>query len=1586
MPHAEPLPVLFLDGPGAHSAAGALVQERLDGGAAHLETFTEADFRWQAADADTAGWTYATAAALLYASQLTRCARVRPRRGLMVIAGPPAPGAESLWSRVNARFIAEAGGSQSAHPSSVDTPEARALSGAAQLDETIAHCISHGRPASVEDLVERQLEAFDRAGVAAEDPRRGKWLAKWTMARESTIDGLLASIRVAEGHGWEQARVDLQLTLASLYRARRQHTQYSALVTQLAGLVDDMPIGLRARILLLQCGRHERVGDYDVADGLASRARQLADTEESADAFALAVRTQARIARVRGQLDSAARLFDEHGDHASREVVEYANLLLEHAMTLLSLDRQTEARHCVSEALELAGYSGDYRTASRALTVLGEIARQAGELDRAASLYERAAAISSDDPYALANLAQVHALQGAHQAAIDRADELLKHSEARLVALPLKAILAPSAIEVGDPRAPSFLLIMEDVLSIGLAVRDVLDAAERGAQMVDDSRAARFCRVMLGESELLGDPAAARRAMTRLTELRDAGCPIPLGQFDVFEPIAAGGMAQVWRGVHRRSGLPVAIKVLKRWSSPDAAERFEHEVRAVVGLEHPNVVTVLDVGAIDRVACFLSGDRMVDGGAYLAMELVEGGTLRQSLGRVSWSRCLRILRGILAGLAHAHAHGIIHRDLKPDNVLLPGESDPNAGVRLADFGVAATLRRELDVSGGTSGTPAYMAPEQFQGRRSGPWTDLYALGCLTTALVQGSPPYEAKDVHAFAAAHVQHPVPQLVQVIAVPEGLDAWVARLLQKRPADRFAFAADALAALDELGPATRSPAAAALGESRAASTVSLTDVFALPSVLQAEPSGRPVSRAPRRLALPDRWPAESVPSPRVRSARLVEQRRTPSVGRDAERQQLWGALRSAHDGVGQAVAVLGEPGIGRTRLWKDLAIAAHKLGAARVVHCENQSVQAAVATAVGLPDDPVAAHHRILDLTGDRALAERLSADFDARAAAELLGALARERTVVFAGIGRCPGLQVAASFALGQPSRVLWVFVPSQGEPPPAVDGLQEVRLRALERNQTVRMLMSGLGLHREMAHFIAARCWGNPGLALRLVRHHAPLLLPFPGGLRIQDGLVPAPLTERDSEDDQRLDTLIAGDTTAEAALQLVAMLGPELTGVQWSAICERTQLSAPERLVERLVAEGLALREETGWRLNGAILRHALLCRGVASGSERKLARFAADHCEEPLQKGLLLHHAGASGEALGPLIEGVTRLIRTDAYMEAYQHSLTLGECGVALALDPADPRWRLSLELRAIAALKVGRLEEAASEFGRLVEAWPEDHASRYRLCLAMRLQGQAEASTEILLEMLARGRVCEDGLVADEAAVLAAIGLNHLERRDLGQAVEWLERARRRLEACPDPVRAARLDLQIAACLVDADRIDEAEPLLLEAERVFVRHGELRSAAAALQHLGAVSEARGDQVKALERFRHTLELYEETGSDGIVHSLFRIGRLLLDRGDIDGARRRLSQAVESAAEVGRWTLWAESMVWLLRASAEDSASVWDQLIRSFAHGAVPEGSLDRTVFEPLIEAAAERAEQLGRPGRAQQLRALWMSRFGSS
>ncbi len=437
---------------------------------------------------------------------------------------------------------------------------------------------------------------------------------------------------------------------------------------------------------------------------------------------------------------------------------------------------------------------------------------------------------------------------------------------------------------------------------------------------------------------------------------------IPVGPFEAHALIGVGGAGEVWSGVHVAQRVPVAIKVITAVRARDARYRegFANEVRAVAGLEHPGIVRVFDTGIVDAAAEERSFGRMVAGSPYLAMELAEEGSLRTTDAPGSWAELQGILDWMLETLGFAHAHGVIHRDLKPGNVLRfrdPAvDDDPTRAsrLRLTDFGLAHPMDRAERAIKGTSGTPVFMAPEQFRGawRDFGPWTDLYALGCLAYALATGVPPFRQRGITALMHAHLSSPIPKLEPRLPVPSEFEPWVRRLMQKEPEHRYVRASDAAFALRLLGKPIPTPTPVgrrSLGDSPTMHTMtrSWPDWVA---AARADPERIPRPPLPpeenlsRRLhpPMPSRWGRRASKKGSMSligaGLGLYGLRAIPLVGRDAECDLLWSTLGAARQaGEVRVVSLVGPAGVGKSRLAEWFIQRADEVGAAVAVHATH-------------------------------------------------------------------------------------------------------------------------------------------------------------------------------------------------------------------------------------------------------------------------------------------------------------------------------------------------------------------------------------------------------------------------------------------------------------------------------------------------------------------------------------------------------------------------------------------------------------------------------------------------------------------------
>ena len=266
--------------------------------------------------------------------------------------------------------------------------------------------------------------------------------------------------------------------------------------------------------------------------------------------------------------------------------------------------------------------------------------------------------------------------------------------------------------------------------------------------------------------------------------------------------LGRGGMGTVYAGRHTTLGSPVAVKVLlpRFANTPHWLRRFEREARITSKLNHRNVVRVLDFGSHDGLP-------------YLVMERLAGVTLSQWLfsrpACPALAEVEEIMLSIFDAFEAAHAAGVVHRDLKPDNVFLAIESDGRQIVKILDFGLAHMREpglASLTEANMVSGTPEYMSPEQCRTLKVGPETDIYAMGCLLTEMLQLEPPFVGATHVDVMTKQMFYEPPALHRppdAEPIPVLLERLRLDLLSKRSAQRPASVRDVKAAfLDAVSP----------------------------------------------------------------------------------------------------------------------------------------------------------------------------------------------------------------------------------------------------------------------------------------------------------------------------------------------------------------------------------------------------------------------------------------------------------------------------------------------------------------------------------------------------------------------------------------------------------------------------------------------------------------------------------------------------------------------------------------------------------------------------------------------------------------
>ncbi len=266
-----------------------------------------------------------------------------------------------------------------------------------------------------------------------------------------------------------------------------------------------------------------------------------------------------------------------------------------------------------------------------------------------------------------------------------------------------------------------------------------------------------------------------------------------LGPYEILAPLGAGGMGEVYRAHDSRLDRTVAIKILPASfaSDHDRLQRFAQEARAAAALNHPNILSIFDIGD-------------ADGTTYVVSELLEGETLRARLQKapVPLRKAINYALQIAHGLAAAHEKGIIHRDLKPENHFLTNDDR----VKILDFGLAKMMRQPGSTDTGDAmtvqvateagmvmGTVGYMSPEQVRGKPAVPESDIFAFGAILYEMVSGKRAFHRDSAVDTMSAILHEEPPDLTETARnVPGGLERIVRHCLEKNPAQRFHSAGD--------------------------------------------------------------------------------------------------------------------------------------------------------------------------------------------------------------------------------------------------------------------------------------------------------------------------------------------------------------------------------------------------------------------------------------------------------------------------------------------------------------------------------------------------------------------------------------------------------------------------------------------------------------------------------------------------------------------------------------------------------------------------------------------------------------------------
>ncbi len=275
-----------------------------------------------------------------------------------------------------------------------------------------------------------------------------------------------------------------------------------------------------------------------------------------------------------------------------------------------------------------------------------------------------------------------------------------------------------------------------------------------------------------------------------------------IGHYKISKRIGTGGMGDVYLATDMTAGRKAALKLLPTRFTSDAErlKRFQQEARALVGLNHPNILTVYEIGEDHSTH-------------YIASELIEGETLRQRLlrGRMELSEAVDVAIQVASALAAAHDSGIVHRDIKPENIMLR----PDGYVKVLDFGIAKLAEQELPMTmpkdealllvetnlGSILGTVRYMSPEQAYGAPVDKGTDIWSLGVVLYEMITGRVPFTGETPGEAMSSILETEPPPLTSYVAqIPTELQQIISKALRKDREERYQSAHELLEALKDL------------------------------------------------------------------------------------------------------------------------------------------------------------------------------------------------------------------------------------------------------------------------------------------------------------------------------------------------------------------------------------------------------------------------------------------------------------------------------------------------------------------------------------------------------------------------------------------------------------------------------------------------------------------------------------------------------------------------------------------------------------------------------------------------------------------
>lgn len=1026
--------------------------------------------------------------------------------------------------------------------------------------------------------------------------------------------------------------------------------------------------------------------------------------------------------------------------------------------------------------------------------------------------------------------------------------------------------------------------------------------------------------------------------------------------------LGAGGMGAVFAAEHTDSGEHVALKIVLPDRLDDGGTllpRFLREARLAARIQHPHVVRVVGTGRWGP-----ERDRY-----YLAMEKIDGLSLGDLVDApMSDGVVVGIACQVLEALRHVHARSILHRDVKPDNVLVTRSPDGTLHTKVTDFGIAAamgeTAGTRLTQEGSALGTPAYMAPEQALAVQvDSPQIDLYPVGIMMYRMLTGKLPFEGSLTRImYAKVSEEPPVPVRRDGTELAPALSAAIRTLMARKPEQRFAVAADALAAL---APLARPPV---LGLEAWEAAGGRTGTDGPQSLLGEAPT----------LALGGLGP--SLPAEVL-------------WGRGPEMAVLREIAREVEEGVGRVALVLGAPGIGKSRLADAFAIEMSEAGRFRVLRSSFHAAAGGVETLRAAVDRLFGTVGRSREHVGEVVRESlRQTGDEDEKEASDLVaflrpagadlleGADARGRRFALVlrllrRIARLRPILVAVDDldAGGSDSAafVEYLLFEADFEPFPMMilgtsrvgarsrefrDGLVRtdrfegqgrrlIELGPIPTDAMVEGLVRDRGLTEADAEAVAARSEGSPLFAEHLQRGE--------DGIETQAATSATRNTELPSALRRVLEASLAEqladapdpDALKDLLLRL-AVLGSRTAVELLEGMLEGEPSAAPmDDLLDALLDRGLLVEIAHG-RTELLVFQQSLLREALIAGASRrrlrKLHRRAADVREAEDAEGmagLIGDHRDESGdpEAAVPWwLRGMAREVAAgDIGRGARWGQRALDTMGAddprsiataielgRLHLDAAD----LDAAIAVLAPVVQGTDTDAALVAGDvLAEVYENQGAGELWRGLLDRLEARVDDGSDIGHRALARAQSLwlntqvaplEGRVAAERSLVGAAPGLETQRGAQrlafacmlAGDADASEAAARLSLEHAGDSAALRARSLRtLALALGTGGKFDEATRLARQELELVRRTGQQARVPIALADLGFALAAVGDTEGARHQFQDSMRTARRLGMEGpALYAEFQLITVALTEGRTEGIIEAIDEHTARAVESG--------------------------------------------------------------------------------